>query len=304
MTGPGLDPAERAVRLAIYRSFAAAGRVASAAEIAAETGLAVADVTDAMRSLHDAHAIVLTSAGDAVRMAHPFSAAPMGFVVGADGAGPAGYAGDRMWWGGCAWDSFGIGAALGEPVVIRTRCPGCGRDLELRVGPDQPPGQGLVVHIPCEASHWWDDVVATCSNIRLFCDPSHVDAWARSGSRPVGQAIPAITMWRLAQTWYGNRLDPDWSPRPTAAAQQLLEERGLAGEFWRLPLPGRRGSASASLATGPRQNPPVRPRLLGEDVDAVAHAGLARGGQPVQMGPADQDGLGAEGQRGGGRSPP
>src|SRR5580692_10496558 len=131
MTGIGLSPADRAVRLAIYRSFADLGRPASVGQIAAETGLAEADVRAAMRSLHDAHAIVLTPAGDAVRMAHPFSAAPMGYVVAADGPGPAGYAGDRMWWGGCAWDSFGIGAALGEPVAIRTRCPGCGRELAV-----------------------------------------------------------------------------------------------------------------------------------------------------------------------------
>ena len=235
MTGTGLTAAERVVRLAIYRAFAGQGRPPSVAEIAAETGLAEAGVKDAMRHLHDAHAIVLTPAGDAVRIAHPFSAAPMGFVVGADGTGAAGYAGDRMWWGGCAWDSFGIGAALGEPVVIRTHCPGCGRDLVLRAGPDQPPGQDLVVHIPREASRWWDDVVATCGNIRLFCDPSHVDAWARSGPHPVGQVIPAVTMWRLAQTWYGDRLDPGWSPRPAAAAQQLLERCGLVGDFWRLP---------------------------------------------------------------------
>jgi hypothetical protein len=235
MTGAGLTRPERAVRLAIYRSFAGQGRPPSIAEIAAVTGLAATGVRDAMQNLHDAHAIVLTPAGDAVRMAHPFSAAPMGFVVGAEGTGPAGYAGDRMWWGGCAWDSFGIGAALGEPVVIRTRCPGCGRDLVLRTGPDQPPGQDLVVHIPWEARRWWDDVVATCGNIRLFCGPSHVDAWARSGSYPVGQVIPAVTMWRLAQTWYGDRLDPDWSPRPAAAAQQLLERCGLAGRAWQLP---------------------------------------------------------------------
>jgi hypothetical protein len=235
MTGIGLSPADRAVRLAIYRSFADQGRPASVGQIAAETGLAEAGVGAAMRSLHEAHAIVLTPAGDAVRMAHPFSAAPMGFVVGADGTGPAGYPGDRMWWGGCAWDSFGISAALGEPVVIRTRCPGCGRDHVLRAGPDQPPAQGPVVHIPCQASRWWDDVVAVCSNIRLFCEPAHVDAWARPGSHTVGQVIPSGTMWRLAQTWYGNRLDPDWSPRPTAAAQQLLDQCGLVGDFWRLP---------------------------------------------------------------------
>jgi hypothetical protein len=231
----GFGPAERAVRVAIYRAFAEQGRPPSVAELAGQTGLAEAGVGDALARLHDAHAIVLKPAGDAVRMAHPFSAAPMGFVVGADGPGQSGYPGDRMWWGGCAWDSFGIGAALGEPVLIRTRCPGCGRDLAVRAGPDQPPGEDLAVHIPYPAARWWDDVVGTCSNIRMFCIPAHVDVWARAGARPVGRVVPSATMWRLAQPWYGDRLDPGWSPRPAAAAQQLLTRCGLTGEFWRLP---------------------------------------------------------------------
>ncbi len=249
MTADSLSPAvltaaEREVRLAIYRAFAGQGRPPSVAELAAKTGLAQTAVRAALRALHDAHAIVLTPAGDAVRLAHPFSAAPMGFVVAADGAGPAGYAGDRMWWGGCAWDSFGIGAALGEPVAIRTRCPGCGRGLAVQAGPGQPPRQeaasepalDLVVHIPLPARAWWDDVVATCGDIRLFCDRAHFEAWVRPGPpHPVGQVIPAETMWRLAQSWYGDRLDPDWSVRPVAAAQGLLERCGLTGEFWRLP---------------------------------------------------------------------
>ena len=111
---------------------------------------------------HDAHAIVLTPAGDAVRAAHPLSAAPTGYLVRADGPGPAGYAGDRMWRGGRARDSFGIGAALGEPVAIRTRRPGCGRELAVRAG--RAPDQDLVVHIPVPARAWRDDVVATCNN--------------------------------------------------------------------------------------------------------------------------------------------
>ena len=234
MTGNGLSASDRAVRLVIYRAFAGQGRPPSVSEMAAETGLTVGGVKDTLRNLHDAHAVVLTPAGDAVRMAHPFSAAPMGFVVGADGPGPAGYSGDRMWWGGCAWDSFGIGAALGEPVVIRTRCPGCDRDLVVRAGPVQPPGPDLAVHIQREASRWWDDVVSTCTNIRLFCNPSHVESWARAGSHPVGEVIPSVAMWQLAQTWYGDRLDPDWSVRPIAAAQRLLEQCGLSGGFWRL----------------------------------------------------------------------
>jgi len=239
MTGTLADP-DRAVRLATYRGFAGQGRPPSVAELAAETGLAETAVRAAFRHLHDAHAIVLVPAGDAVRIAHPFSAAPMGFVVSAEGRGPAGYAGDRMWWGGCAWDSFGIGAALGEPVAIRTHCPGCGRGLTVRAGPAQPPEPELVVRIPCPASRWWDDVVSTCANIRLFCDGSHVETWkqqetARHPSRPDGRIISAVTMWRLAQPWYGNRLDPDWSPRTAAAAQRLLTQAGLTGGFWQLP---------------------------------------------------------------------
>ena len=232
---PRLSPAGRAVRLAIYRTFAGQGQPPSVAGLAAQTGLPEADVRTALRQLHEAHAIVLAPAGDAVRMAHPFSAAPMGFVVMAGGPGPAGYPGDRMWWGGCAWDSFGIGAALGEPVEIRTLCPGCGRALELRAGRDGPPGPDLVVHVPTPARHWWDDVVGTCLNIRLFCSPVHVDSWAQAGPHPVGQVVPSAVMWRLAQVWYGDRLDPDWSPRPTAAAQQLLGQCGLTGDFWQLP---------------------------------------------------------------------
>ena len=251
--GATLGPAEREVRLAIYRTFAGLGRPPSVAELAAATGRAEAAVRAALRALHDARAIVLTPAGDAVRMAHPFSAAPMGFLVRADGPGPAGYAGDRMWWGGCAWDSFGIGAALDEPVAILTRCPGCGRELAVRAGPAQaseqapatrpgegPPDSALVVRIPVTARAWWDDVVATCGDIRLFCDQAHVDAWARAQPphqppRSVGRVIPAATMWRLAQVWYGDRLDPDWAPRPVAAAQELLRRCGLTGDFWRLP---------------------------------------------------------------------
>jgi Alkylmercury lyase len=235
VTGTALDRDQAAVRLAIYRGLAAQGRPPSVAELAAETGLAETAVRSALQDLHDAHAIVLTPARDAVRMAHPFSAAPMGFVVSAEGPGRAGYAGDRMWWGGCAWDSFGIGAALGEPVVIRTRCPGCGRDLTVQAGPAQPPEPDLAVRIPCPARRWWDDVVGTCTNIRLFCDRSHAQAWAaRAAVPPAGLVIPAVTVWRLAQPWYDDRLDPGWSPRPTAAAQRLLGQVGLTGDFWRL----------------------------------------------------------------------
>ena len=91
------------------------------------------------------------------------------------------------------------------------------------------------MRVPCPARRWWDDVVGTCTNIRLFCDRSHAADWAvRAAPATVGLVIPAVTVWRLAQPWYGDRLDPGWSPRPTAAAQRLLGQVGLTGDFWRL----------------------------------------------------------------------
>jgi len=121
----------RAVRRLVFEVFARERRPPSPAELGGALELDPDTVAGALRELHDAHAIVLTTTGDAIRMAHPFSAWPMGFVV----RGP----GDRLWWGGCAWDSFGIIAALGEPLEILTRCPATGEDLRYAAAPDSPP---------------------------------------------------------------------------------------------------------------------------------------------------------------------
>jgi hypothetical protein len=41
-------------------------------------------------------------------------------------------------------------------------------------------------------------------------------------------------MWTLSQRWYGDRLNRTFTPRSTAAAQQLLEDAGLTSAFWQL----------------------------------------------------------------------
>ena len=83
----------QSVRRLVYQTFAQQGRAPSPAELAGELELDPAKVLRALDELHERHALVLTPPGDAIRMAHPFSAAPMGFVV---------RAGDQFWWGGCA----------------------------------------------------------------------------------------------------------------------------------------------------------------------------------------------------------
>jgi hypothetical protein len=107
------NPDPQAIRTIVYRTFAAEVRAPSPREIAREAGCPVDATGAVLRELAERRALVLTPDGDAVRMAHPFSAAPMAFVV-----SPADGHDDRRWWGGCAWDSFGISAALALDVLI------------------------------------------------------------------------------------------------------------------------------------------------------------------------------------------
>ena len=39
----------------------------------------------------------------------------------------------------------------------------------------------------------------------------------------------------LAQTWWGDRLDPGWRPHSVQQNQEILERLSLTGDFWRLP---------------------------------------------------------------------
>ncbi|MFF2274087.1 organomercurial lyase [Agromyces sp. NPDC058136] len=223
-------PESRRLRDLVYETFAAEGRAPSPAELARRTDSDVGEVRQRLHELADAHALVLNRDGDAVRMAHPFTAAPMAFVV-----TPTDGLDDRRWWGGCAWDSFGISAALDLEVRIDTACPQCGVALSFVAGPSTPPPAELVVRFPRPAAEWWSDVVGTCTMIRLFCTQEHAEAWTDAHAPGTGYLAPATTVWSLSQPWYGDRLAADFTPHTREHNQRLLDERGLVGEFWRLP---------------------------------------------------------------------
>jgi len=224
-------PETSRVRDVVYETFALEGRAPSVAELARRTESTTTAVQRMLHELADAHALVLNLDGDAVRMAHPFSAAPMAFVV-----TPLDGRDDRRWWGGCAWDSFGISAALDLEVRIDTTCPRCGAHLAFHTGPDTPPSAELAVRFPRPARQWWDDVVGTCTMIRLFCNRSHAEHWTRDNAPSSDHYIAdASTVWRLALPWYGDRLQPAYEPHSREHNQQLLDDCGLTGAFWQLP---------------------------------------------------------------------
>lgn len=59
-----------------------------------------------------------------------------------------------------------------------------------------------------------------------------MDGGARAGHRA---HRPIRAVWELAQRWYGDRLDADFTPHTREHNQLLLDDCGFTGEFWRLP---------------------------------------------------------------------
>ena len=87
-----------------------------------------------------------------IRMANPFSAVPTPHRV---------KAGSRSWYGNCAWDAFGIPAALGVDGHGSTTCPDCREAIEIDIRDGRPLPDDYVFHVVVPAAHWWDDIVFT-----------------------------------------------------------------------------------------------------------------------------------------------
>jgi hypothetical protein len=144
-----VDGADLAVRRATYGAFVALGRAPTAAEVATVVARPVDEVVAAWRRLHDAHALVLHPATPSLRMAHPFSAVPTSFRV---------RAAERWWYANCAWDAFGVCAALHVDGRIETSCPDCGEAIGVDVVGRRPSDRSLWFHVLVPAARWWDDI--------------------------------------------------------------------------------------------------------------------------------------------------
>jgi len=143
-----VDAGDIDLRNATYRRFVELGRAPGATDLADVTGLSVASVRDGWRRLHDGHALVLDGAGD-IGMANPFAAKPTSFRVEAAG---------RSWFANCAWDAFGIGAALKADSTIHTHCADCRTPIDIAVRDGRPDDTDLVFHVLVPAASWWNDI--------------------------------------------------------------------------------------------------------------------------------------------------
>ena len=147
-----MDEDDLALRRLTYAMFVELGRAPTAEDVAARAGSAVVEVEVGWKRLHEAHALVLNLATAEIRMANPFSAVPTAYRVHADG---------RWWYANCAWDAFGICAALHVDGRVETSCPDCGEPVTVGVENAQPSDRSLLFHCLVPARHWWDDIVFT-----------------------------------------------------------------------------------------------------------------------------------------------
>ena len=122
---------ELALRRTIFAAFAATGEPPPV------------DDTATLRALAERHVVVLDDA-DRIVMAHPFAAHDRGARVDA---------GDRTWRGSCAWDAFGIVAALGLDEALVTDARGV--RIAFR---DGRPADEAVFHVAVPAAQWWADI--------------------------------------------------------------------------------------------------------------------------------------------------
>jgi alkylmercury lyase-like protein len=141
-----------ALRGLTYARLVQLGRVPMAAEIAAASNRSRAEVIAGWKRLDAEHALVLNQATGEILMANPFSAIPTAHRVQAAG---------QWWYGNCAWDAFGICAALRADGQIETSCPDCGDALRVAVRGQRPDDQGVLFHCLVPAARWWDDIVFT-----------------------------------------------------------------------------------------------------------------------------------------------
>ena len=139
-------------KLAIYRHFAETGQRPSLQLVAERVRADVDSVREAYVRLRTQRVLVLEPDGESICMAPPFSGVPTQHVVVADGT---------KYFANCAWDAFGIPAALHRAGQLHSRCEQSNEPLNLEIGLEGPPPCDWLFHCLVPAAKWWDDIVFT-----------------------------------------------------------------------------------------------------------------------------------------------
>lgn len=180
----------------------------------------------ALQHLQANHGAVLHPNGRSIWVIHPFATAPTNFLV---------RAGEKEWWGNCAWCSLGVAALVRSDVTIVTALGANGRQVEVQIEGGRLIETDLLVHFPVPMAQAWDNVIYTCSTMLLFETEGAIDEWCRKHRISKGDVQPITRVWEFAQAWYGNHLNPDWKKWSAEEARAIFERFGLTAATWQMP---------------------------------------------------------------------
>ena len=144
---------DTSVKLKIYEMVARTTRMPASIDIALLIGSSIADVEQAFQRLYEKRLLVLEPGTlSRIRMAPPFSGIETQHRVTIE---------DKLYFANCAWDAFGIAAALKQDADIESTCADCDEPLTFQIRQQRPLPQEAVVHFAVPAAQWWRDIIYT-----------------------------------------------------------------------------------------------------------------------------------------------
>ena len=136
----------------VYTFWAEHTHAPSVRDTARELEIEIERARALYEELNARHALMLMPGTDVIRMANPFSGVPTGFRVFIDA---------KQYYANCAWDSFGIAAALHRDARIEAFCSQTQEPLHLQIENGCVRGESAVMYFRVPFAHWYDDLVFT-----------------------------------------------------------------------------------------------------------------------------------------------
>lgn len=146
------DTFDLELRTAVYRHFSTTGQPPTLEAMSEATGATSDDIREGYRRLYAKRMLVPDRDFSSIRMAPPFSGVATQHLVTVNGT---------EYFANCAWDAFGVVAALGGTGDVRSRCEQTLEPLALHLTPDGPAASPWLFHCVVPASQWWNNIVFT-----------------------------------------------------------------------------------------------------------------------------------------------
>jgi len=223
---PTLD---QRIRLFIFEHFAEHASPPVVEQLMTWFDLDRSEASDVLRRLVDARHIALVKGTSRILMAFPFSAIATPFRVLANG---------RTYFANCAWDAIAFHSMLGAEIAIDSFCHHCAAPIriEMREGRAvsvEPPE--AIVYLALRPTHWWEDIIATCSNTMVFfASPEHREASDLSAPPEEAASLTPDQVYALGVPLYADKLSMNYRRLGIDELRAHFASLGLTGPYWQI----------------------------------------------------------------------